>query len=86
MDNDPHSYRLHPGSAPLLVSLPHDGTEHQLEVVEAGRHLLLRVRGRRRVTDQEDAHFGVRLPGQGAGQARAVVGALAAVGGIVEDQ
>lgn len=26
MDNDPHSYRLHPGSAPLLVSLPHDGT------------------------------------------------------------
>ena len=26
MDTDPHSYRLHPGSAPLLVSLPHDGT------------------------------------------------------------
>ena len=35
MDTEPRSYRLHQGTAPLLVSLPHDGTRIPAEVAFA---------------------------------------------------
>ena len=61
-----------------------DLAEHHLEVVEPRRDLLFVVGGRDGVTDQEDPYLVALLSRQGAGEAGAVIGALAAIRCIVE--
>src|SRR5581483_5582147 len=81
---DPARVEAAPANSDECVKL-RDRAEHRLDVVVARGNLLAALRCGDGVADQEDLELHVGLAGERPGEPEAVVGALAAVGGVVQD-
>jgi len=82
-----HAARIHAGAADAdFAAVTSHVADHYLDVIETLRYPLITMSSRGRVTDHENTNLVAFLLGNGTCQSQTVVGALAAIGCIVEDE